>query len=431
MEQNSLIDITKSKFRLSSVFNMKMLKTLFIILCGFQFYRYYTLSGPQMNFLSTFSILILFVLSVRKIFHRVHNKYYTAMQWLLFSLISCMFMSWIFWDQSFSLAYRVSTNFMFLIFFYLAANKFKIEEIERLIIILGWLYAILWLYAIYRVPDVTFAASVDDNIDDESRGFFRINFTGRLSLIFAYFLYVCKYFTYKKNKYIAYAAILFTFVVFQLTRQLILWTGVVTLLYIFVSNTKWAVILAIIFALLYIGSSQIEFSDDSIIGSMINMTNDQLNGQLYAGEDPRITEYRYFFTQWSPNFLTDIFGTGIPYGDDTAYGRFEHQLSWGKGLYLSDIGYGRMFACTGALGLFLYLWLFIKGAFCKMPKELQYVNMFMGAMLPMNIAASWYAGTDTQVCMAICVYLMCMYSKSRKSHAPYNSNRKYESNIPK
>ena len=70
-----------------------------------------------------------------------------------------------------------------------------------------------------------------------------------------------------------------------------------------------------------------------------------------------------------------------------------------------------MFALTGALGLFLYIWLFVKCTFVKMPKELQYVNMFMGAMLPLNIAAAWYAGGDSQICIAMCVYLIVLYGK--------------------
>ena len=413
---SNIIDITKEKFRLKSYLNIRMLKTLFIILCGFQLYMYYTLSSQTKFFLSSFSVLLLFIFSYKEIFRRVRNKFYSGMQWILFSWIFCMFMAWIFWGQGFGYSYRASSYFLFIIFFYFVANKFKVSEIERLIVVLGWLYVVLWLYAVYRVPEATFGYNLDEEIDDESRGFFRINFTGRLSLIFAYFLYVCKYFTYKKKSYLVYAAILFTFLVFQLTRQLILWTAVVTLLYIFKTNKKWSLILAVAFTILYLGSAQIEFSNDSIIGSMINMTNDQMNGQLYAGEDPRITEYRYFFTQWSPNFITDIFGTGIPFGGGTAYGDYEQKLKWTKGIYLSDIGYGQMFALTGALGLFLYIWLFVKCTFVKMPKELQYVNMFMGAMLPLNIAAAWYAGGDSQICIAICVYLIVLYRKKSKRY---------------
>lgn len=420
---SNIIDITKEKFRIKSILNTRMLKTLFIILCGLQFYRYYALSGPVLNSLSTLSILLIVAFSYKKIFCKVKNKYYKTMQWLLFSLLACMVMAWIFWGQSLLLTYRAAQSFLLLIFFYFVANKFKVTELERIIIIFGWLYVILWLYALYKVPDTIFGNAQDEIDKDELRGFFRINFTGRLSMILAYFLYLCKYFVHKKNKYIVYAAVLFTFIVFQLTRQLILWTAVISLIYIFLSSKKWAIILALVFGFLYAGSYNIQFSDDSVIGSLINITNMEMNGQLYAGENPRIVEYRYLFTQWSPNLLTDIFGTGIDCGSDTAYGKYVYKIGWSKGIYITDIGYGHMFAQTGILGLGLYVWLFIICTFSKMPKELQYVNMFMGAMIPLNIAAAWYAGADTKVCIAICVYLIYRYGyRSKRVRIPSDNS---------
>lgn len=404
MENFYIMDVANSKMKIRDVFNLRILKALFLILCGFQFYMYYALSSQIQFFLSSLSILFLFIISYRNIFRKVNSRYYKLMQWILFSWVICMFNAWAFWGQSLLLSYRATAYFVFIIFFYFVTNKSEVIDLERLIIILGWLYVVLWLYAISRIPEVTFGYKSVGEIEDESRGFFRINFIGRLSLILTYFLYLCKFFVYKKNKFMIYACILFVVLVMQLTRQLILWTGIVTLIYIFLSNKKWAIILALVFVFLYIGSSQIEFSDDSVIGSLINISNQEANGQLYAGENPRITEYKYFFSKWSPNIITDIFGTGVPCGG--AYGNYEEMLKWKHKLYLSDVGYGMMFAENGVLGLLLYLWLFIKCVFAKVPKNLRYVTLFMGAMLPMNIAAAWYARADTQVCIAICVYLI-------------------------
>lgn len=121
--------------------------------------------------------------------------------------------------------------------------------------------------------------------------------------------------------------------------------------------------------------------------------------------------------------MTDIFGTGIDCGSDTAYGKYVYNIGWSKGIYITDIGYGHMFAQTGILGLGLYVWLFIICTFSKMPKELQYVNMFMGAMIPLNIAAAWYAGADTKVCIAICVYLIYRYGyRSKRVRIPSDNS---------
>lgn len=406
MERLSIIDIATVKMNFKTMFSLKILQTLFIVICGFQLYMYYSLPYSIRNLLSSLSIIFLLLISYKQIFKKNCNVYYRIMQWMFFSWTICMLDAWLFWGQDLSFGYRASSYFLFLIFFYFIANKFKVMELEQLIVILGWLYIVLWLYAITKIPNVTFGYSSQGDIDDESRGFFRVNFTGRLSMIFAYFLYLCKYQVYKKNKYLIYASILCWFVVLQLTRQLILWTGIVTLVYIFLSDKKKAILFSLIFAFLFIGSTQIVFSNDTILGSLINLTNEQ---SKYAGEDIRIIEYRYFFTKWSPNLFTDIFGTGIPLGGGTAYGNYEEMLKWKHKLFLSDVGYGMMFAVTGALGLILYLWLFFKCTFVKMPKELRYVNLFMGAMIPMNIAAAWYVTADTQICIAICAYLAYKY----------------------
>ena len=241
MENFYIMDVANSKMKIRDVFNLRILKALFLILCGFQFYMYYALSSQIQFFLSSLSILFLFIISYRNIFRKVNSRYYKLMQWILFSWVICMFNAWAFWGQSLLLSYRATAYFVFIIFFYFVTNKSEVIDLERLIIILGWLYVILWLYAISRIPEVTFGYKSVGEIEDESRGFFRINFIGRLSLILTYFLYLCKFFVYKKNKFMIYACILFVVLVMQLTRQLILWTGIVTLIYIFLSNKKWAV----------------------------------------------------------------------------------------------------------------------------------------------------------------------------------------------
>ena len=134
---------------------------------------------------------------------------------------------------------------------------------------------------------------------------------------------------------------------------------------------------------------------------------------MYVGENPRITEYRYFFNDWSKNIITSIFGNGVPHGL-TSYGVYEENLKR-KGLFLSDVGYPSMYVYVGIIGLLLYIILFVKCTFQKLPKELFYVNMFMGFMIPANLAASWYNVPDTQLAICICTYLIYAYRKNPKS----------------
>ena len=87
-----------------------------------------------------------------------------------------------------------------------------------------------------------------------------------------------------------------------------------------------------------------------------------------------------------------------------------------RGLFLSDVGYARMFADVGLIGLILYILLFYRGMRAKLPQELEYVPLFFAFLIPANIAASWYATPDCQIAMSIGAYLIVAYgNKSRTS----------------
>lgn len=384
---------------------------IIMILCGFQFYQYFDMTSNQQRYPELVMVVLLAAFTAKQIFSKEKDLFFRLMRLLLFSWIFSMFMAVIFWGQSTSRTF-VATGpcLFFIIFFYFCKKKVSRLSLEKITVIFGWLYIILWLYSLTRIPEATFGWSKDGELsDDMSRGIIRINFTGRLSMIFAYFYYLNKSFLERNPKYKIFAVTFFVFLVFQVTRQLILWTGVVTIIFIFLRARKLASILGVVFLFLYLGSANIHFSDDSIIGSLANITNEEANGQLYSGENPRITEYRYFMTKWSKNAITDIFGNGVPHGAN-AYGQYEERLK-SNGIFLSDVGYPSMYVYVGLVGLILYILLFFKCTFQKLPKELAYVNMYMGFMIPANIAASWYATPDSQLAMSICVYFIYMYHK--------------------
>lgn len=385
---------------------------IIMILCGFQFYSFNAFNMNICKLANMLLIPTLMLLSVKQIFKMEKDIFFRLMRVLFFSWVFSMIMAYLFWGQSIQLTYRASASSMLIvIFFYFVKKGITRTTLERIIIIFAWLYILLWIYSMSRAPLITFGWADDDFLnDDMSRGILRINFTGRLSLILGYFYYLNKSFVDKKPKFVAFAVIFFIFIVLQVTRQLILWTAVVTVIYIFVRAKKLAIVLAIFFASIYISSTRIAFSDSGVIGSLLNVTENQVN-RSKGEEDIRVTDYKYFFTKWSKNPVTDIFGNGMPHSN-SSYGKFYDSLRFGDGLFLSDVGYPCMYVLTGLLGLLTYLVLFIKGALQKMPKELLYVNMFMGFMIPANVAASWYEGADTELAMCICVYLIYIYRKN-------------------
>lgn len=382
---------------------------------SFRFYSYFGFSNTVLKFPQFISVFIMFFICRKAFIQKNENKFYCLMRGILLITFISIFSAYIFHNQSVMLGYRATaSNFILLFYFYLYSRKPSLKSLELYILIFGLLYCLLWAFAMSMLPTPIFGYNEDGEMnDDESRGMVRINFVGRLSLIFAYFLSINRAYITRNKKYVILAIILFVFLVMQLTRQLILWTALVTIIYIFQKNRKLIIFSCIILCFAFLYGANIKFSEDSIIGSMIEMTENQLENNQKKEEDIRITQYRYMFTQWSPNVAADIIGNGMPHGDST-YGSFYYNLIRQHRIILADIGYGCMFVVTGWIGLILYLILFIRCCFTRIPEELMYAKMFMLFMIPANIAADWYAKADGQIAMCISVYLMTFYALPKR-----------------
>lgn len=392
----------------------------------FQFYLYTGINATILKLLSFVTVPLVALYCYKTFTQYNKNEFFRIMKAIVVITFISILSAWLFKGQSIVLGYRaIAVQFSLLFFFYLYKRKPSIKSIENFSLFLGLLYCILWLYATSRFPTITFGIS-DENemVEDLSRGMIRINFTGRISLIFAYFIALNKAYTMKKKIYIILSVVFFIFIVMQVTRQLILWSALVTIVYIFQKSKKLMIVGAITFLTLYFVGSNIKLQQDSVIGSMIELTQQQINDNSNGDENIRISEYRYFFTEWPSNILTRLIGNGYPHAD-SAYGNYYSNLQQKQRYFLSDVGYAQMYVVTGLIGLMLYICLFIKCLFRRMPEDLAYTKMFMLFLLPANIAANWYAKTDCQISMCIAVYLIAIYALPKTKKAIVVKNIKY------
>lgn len=399
-------------------------KQLFIVLIyiivSFRFFQYTGMNDDLQKFFQMLSVPFMFVVCRDSIFKsKSPNVLFNIMRWILFSLIISIFSAWLFWGQSLSLGFRItSIQFAWLFFFYLYQAKPSTDFLEKIIWICGFTYIVLWIYAFLQAPVPVFGGRIDEETgmvnDDLSRGIIRINFYGRTFLVLAFFLSLNKFYCTRKKYFLLIAGTFFTFIVFQLTRQIIVWSLLVGLIYIYLKNPKKSLALGIIsIFILTLFASNLKLSDESVVGNMINVSQDQIEKNNSGDEDIRITEYRYLFTEWSKNLVTDIIGNGVPHGN-SQYGKYNTRLCKEQGIYYSDVGYASMYIIQGWIGLFLYLFLFFKTVHLQMPIDLDYARMFMAYMIPANIAAAWYSTPDCQIALCICVYLIMLYGRKQR-----------------
>jgi hypothetical protein len=338
-------------------------------------------------------------------------------------------MAYFFWKQDLMLSYRVTAVFMAIIFFFFLLHaKPNLSYIEKVIWFFCILYIALWLYGLLMAPNQIFGIENENGIDD-SRGIFRLSIQGRAFVVLSFFTAISKYVETKKKKWIGIFIFLFIIICMQVIRQVIAFSLLTGLFYLLRKNKYiWLWLSLAVIGMIAFGSMKID--NKSIIGKMVVLSQDQVQEQQSGNENIRITEYRYFFTKYSKNIVTHIFGNGVAHSE-SEYGKIENKLAQNKALYASDVGYGEIFIRFGLLGLLFYGLIFYRVIKQKVQKKYMYAKLFILYLIFANIAASWIFHDTIVIC--ICLYILeTCHKKQLKDelkHKILNRNTRLQSEI--
>ena len=380
-------------------------------LCAFQLYNYVGFEPRFVHALLYLFILCTLFFCAKTCLGTNAPQLFNLMRWIWIVTFFSIFMSWMFCRQGLVLGAKATAQYLvFIFFFYLCQVRPPIEKMERYIWFFGFLFVLLWIYAASQFPLNVFGYSEDEEITDVSRGIERIRgFIGRLSLIFAFFLAINKFYDTKKKIYILFAVLFFFVLVMQLGRMLIFSTGIVTIFYVWIRSRGILITIAcILVAAVLSGLSFMEIDDNSVVGSLINTSEEQYERQKGGREDIRITEYRYMFTEHNRNLATNLLGSGYP-NANSPYGKYVKRLNSMRMIYFTDVGYGDMYATTGLIGVLLHFLLYFKCLKVPLPQHLHYVKLFVLFLIVSNLTSDFYARVDGQIAMSVCVYIMIAY----------------------
>lgn len=339
--------------------------------------------------------------------YKINSRYENLIKILFILIWVSMFNALFFWGQDLILSYRATAPYLALVYFLvLMSIKPDIQTMEKIIWFYCALFIILWCYGMLKAPQIIYAFDADTTMDD-SRGIFRLALPGRGFLVLGFFLAVSKYVQLKQNKWLVLLAFLFVIIVFQVTRQIIAISFLVSVVYI-LRNNKVALIATIILMIfLMMGGNAIDFQKNSTIGNMVNLTLDQLTSQKSGDDNVRLLEYNYFLTNYSKNMITDIFGNGIPHFQ-SSFGLKEISIREQFSYFMSDVGYAAIFVRFGVIGLVLYLFVFVKAAFQKVDKQYIYAKLFIIYLAIANVTAAWVFEDVISLC--ICLYILEQYN---------------------
>ncbi len=387
---------------------------IFVPFSSFLFYKYVGFNDQIIKAIYFVVIPLLFLLVFPKLMMSYRELLYAALvRNVIITIIISMIMAYLVWGQSLLLSYRTTAKWLALIYFFvLLYVKPDIKFIQKIIWFFCIFYVVLWIYQMIKWPEIIFT----QRLEEEGRGL-RLFIPGQGFLYLGFFYAIAKF---KETTRIVWALIfsaLFVVVILLLTRQRIIFSFLIALFYL-LHNNKRAYLwfgLAILLSF-YVGKSII-VEKDSSIGKLIALSEDDATAQKEGDENIRITEYRYFITQYSPNILTDILGNGVTHSE-SAYGKMDEQLQKSKSIYSSDVGYAEIFIRFGCLGLLLYIIMFYRIIKQNVPQEFMYAKLFMIYVM-FNLIASQPMLTYI-IEVSICLYILELCNLNNRNEVEYS-----------
>jgi hypothetical protein len=385
-----------------------LISTFWLYIFPLVSFRFYGYVGFNANILKAilFAIIPLAFLFVLKdlLLKSKQTKYYNVVRALLLLFLFSILMAYVFWGQSIQLTYRAMAPQCLTIIYFFILYKIKPSkiEIERLIWFFCIIHILCWIYGIIKAPELVFGSEGEDGLSDD-RGMYRLSIAGSGFLYLGFFVAVSKFVETKRKKWIFLFCGLFIIIVLNVLRQVIFFSFLVAAGYLLWKNKRLLIIIGIIGIGLFVGGNAINFSNDSVIGQLINLSERQAEEQRYGEENIRITAYKYLFTKYSANIITDIFGNGFPH-EHNEFGQREVNMNKNLAIYASDVGYAAIFVRVGWLGLLCYLLLFYRAARQKVPPAFMYAKLFIIYVIFANIA-SYPVRTDIIV-ICICLFIL-------------------------
>jgi hypothetical protein len=348
-----------------------------IVIFSFRFYDARFIDKTFINYANFLFLLIVIVLSIPFCLPK-RKAFVLPVQLIVFSIFFSILMAHFSWGQSFTECMIATVPYtVWIFFFYLLYIKIPVETIEKIIMIYGVLYVVLYFFQLAHGTKIIFGSSFGEDEFTIDRGIIRIIFPGGGIFVLASFLALNKLTDGGKRKWFwllfSLLGILIPFL--QVTR---LFIAGVLLLYLYHILRRQSTYIRVITIVIFIGLVVFIGSSDLAIikGLKEASATDEALGAKYI----RLLVGKYFLTGFSPNIITQIFGNGAPSSRLTYYGKIMGGLN-DKGYYLEDVGIIGLYVLYGILPIIAYIIIWYKSFTLKLPKQYYYVKYYLWYLL--------------------------------------------------
>lgn len=275
-----------------------------------------------------------------------------------------------------SLVQFIPYSFLFIL---LAYNP-PVDKIEKVLVYMGILGIFVNGINMLTIPSCLFGSELDEI--DNSRGFVRVR-TPITYICFLFFYALSKFKNTgaKRGHWLFLAILAYTFIVFWVSRQYILYSTVLGLLF-YLSQMKWykKVLLALFCFFIF----QYVVLEIPFVKHMIEMSSEQKSN---ADEDVRTLAYSYYGDLGQTNDVTRIIGNGVPSFGNSKWGvNFEKEV-YSMHTLAVDVGWAGFYFYFGMFALIGLVILFAKSICKKHSVQYQYLNYLVLMLFLTNFAA--------------------------------------------
>lgn len=386
-----------------------------LVIISLNFFDAGFINPKIINYLEFLAVMGTVALSSLYLFEK-KGGFVLPVQIISISIVFSIIMAYVSWGQSFKDSLIETSQYMLWpLFFYLLHTKVPIKTIEKIVLIYGVMYVILYFYQYANAHTVIFGKPISGGDEfSEQRGAIRIVFPGAGIFILSIFISITKITTDVRHKwfYLGFALLGLVIPIMQVTRQFI--AGVFLIYFYHFFRGQSLIRKTLIIASFAGGVILLLNSDIPMIKGVLEVQQrDSQLGQKYI----RVLAGQYFLTDFSPNTLSQVFGNGAPNWGISKYGKFVERLSNTKEYFLSDVGIIAVYAMFGIFAIIGFIIMWIKSFTIPVPEKYAYVKYYLWYLLFTSF--TWYSVYHYHYVIAT-IFALYIY------HSAYTGEKKRE-----
>lgn len=333
-------------------------------------------------------VLIMALVSIYSLqyFFKFKGGFVFPVQLMTIAIFLSIIMALVTWGQSIPQSIRSTAVVMiYPVFFLLINYKVKIKTIEQVILIMGLVYVMLYVFQFVFPSKAYFGyalGATEGDYSNDGRGIIRILFPGAGVFWLAVFISISKITAKVKSTYyhLAFAILGVAIPILQVIRQLLAYIVVIYTLHF---GTQFSMAKKLLFITIFVGAGLYVISLDLPFVQSLEetTTRDRQLGSDYI----RVIAGKYFLFDFSKDLISQIFGNGFPNFNSNLGKKIARLID--EGFFLEDIGIIGLYTQAGVIAVSAWLIIFYKSFKVSIPKEYIYCKYYIWMILATSLTS--------------------------------------------